>query len=88
MISLSGERTLGAQPDLLPAARRLRVPTLWVSSDNDGYTTFGEETRRLYRGARWSARCSGPCHRGQTERDEEDEEDGDARLTVLTLCVQ
>ena len=26
VISLSGERNLGAQPDLLPAARRLRVP--------------------------------------------------------------
>ena len=56
VVSLSGERILGAQPDLLADARRLRVPTLWVSSDNDGYTNFATETRQLYRGARGHAR--------------------------------
>jgi dienelactone hydrolase len=56
VVSLSGERILGAQRDLLLDARRLRVPVLWVSSENDGYTKFGEETRQLYRGARGHAR--------------------------------
>ena len=50
VVSLSGERILGAQPDLLADARRLRVPTLWVSSENDAYTKFATETRQLYRG--------------------------------------
>jgi hypothetical protein len=56
VVSLSGERILGAQPDLLGDARRLRVPALWVSSANDGYTNFATETRQLYRGARGHAR--------------------------------
>jgi pimeloyl-ACP methyl ester carboxylesterase len=54
-VSLSGERILGAQRDLLVDARRLRVPTLWVSSENDSYTKFASETRQLYRGARGHA---------------------------------
>jgi dienelactone hydrolase len=56
VVSLSGERILGAQPDLLADARRLRVPALWVSAENDGYTNFATETRQLYRGARGHAR--------------------------------
>jgi dienelactone hydrolase len=56
VVSLSGERILGAQRDLLVDARRLRVPTLWVSSANDGYTNFATETRQLYRSARGHAR--------------------------------
>jgi pimeloyl-ACP methyl ester carboxylesterase len=56
VVSLSGERILGAQRDLLVDARRLRVPTLWVSSENDGYTKFASETRQLYRGALGHAR--------------------------------
>jgi dienelactone hydrolase len=56
VVSLSGERILGAQRDLLVDARRLRVPVLWVSSENDGYTTFAAETRQLYRAARGRAR--------------------------------
>jgi dienelactone hydrolase len=56
VVSLSGERILGAQRDLLADARRLRVPTLWVSAANDGYTNFATETRQLYRGARGHAR--------------------------------
>jgi pimeloyl-ACP methyl ester carboxylesterase len=56
VVSLSGERILGAQRDLLADARRLRVPTLWVSSENDAYTKFAIETRQLYRGARGHAR--------------------------------
>ena len=56
VVSLSGERILGAQRDLLADARRLRVPTLWVSSENDAYTNFATETRQLYRGARGHAR--------------------------------
>ena len=29
---------------------------MWVSSANDGYTNFADETRQLYRGARGHAR--------------------------------
>ena len=32
------------------------MPALWVSAANDGYTSFADETRRLYRGARGHAR--------------------------------
>jgi dienelactone hydrolase len=56
VVSLSGERILGAQRDLIVDARRLRLPTLWVSSLNDGYTNFAEETRQLYRAAKGHAR--------------------------------
>jgi dienelactone hydrolase len=52
VVSLSGERILGAQRDLILDARRLRLPTLWVSSLNDGYTNFAEETRQLYRASK------------------------------------
>jgi hypothetical protein len=37
-------------------ARRLGVPVLWVSSENDGYTKCAGETRQLYRAARGHAR--------------------------------
>ena len=56
VVSLSGERILGAQRDLIVDARRLKVPALWVSSLNDGYTNFGIETRQLYRAAKGRAR--------------------------------
>jgi dienelactone hydrolase len=56
VVSLSGERILGAQRDLLVDARRLRVAALWVSSENDGYTKFAAETRQLHRAAPGHAR--------------------------------
>jgi hypothetical protein len=56
VVSLSGERILGAQRDIAIDARRLRTPTLWVSSLNDGYTNFADETRQLYRAAKGHAR--------------------------------
>jgi hypothetical protein len=56
VVSLSGERILGTQGDLIVDARRLRVPALWVSSTGDGFTNFAAETRQLYRGARGHAR--------------------------------
>ncbi|HEY7622946.1 MAG TPA: hypothetical protein VH834_24440 [Solirubrobacteraceae bacterium] len=56
VVSLSGERILGAQRDIIVDARRLHTPTLWVSSLNDGYTDFAEETRQLYRAAKGHAR--------------------------------
>jgi hypothetical protein len=55
VVSLSGERILGGQRDIIVDARRLRTPTLWVSSLNDGYTNFAAETRQLYRAARGHA---------------------------------
>jgi pimeloyl-ACP methyl ester carboxylesterase len=66
VVSLSDERILGAQRDLLLDARRLRGPTLWVSSANDGYTNFADETRQLYRGAR--TRAAGPPARRRRRR--------------------
>jgi pimeloyl-ACP methyl ester carboxylesterase len=56
IVSLSGERILGGQRDIIVDARRLRAPTLWVSSTGDGYTNFAAETRQLYRAARGHAR--------------------------------
>jgi pimeloyl-ACP methyl ester carboxylesterase len=56
VVSLSGERILGGQRDIIVDARRLRLPALWVSSLNDGYTNFAAETRQLYRAARGHAR--------------------------------
>ncbi len=56
VVSLSGERVLGGQRDIIVDARRLRVPTLWVTSTGDGYTNFGAETRQLHRAARGHAR--------------------------------
>jgi pimeloyl-ACP methyl ester carboxylesterase len=47
-ISLSAERTAGTLPELLPQARRVRVPSLYVGSENDGWTTFGRDTRQLH----------------------------------------
>ena len=55
VVSLSGERVLGGQRDIIVDARRLRVPTLWVSSTGDGYTNFAAQTRQLYRAARGHA---------------------------------
>jgi dienelactone hydrolase len=55
VISLSGERILGAQRDIIVDARQLKTPALWVSSLNDGYTNFAEETRQLYRAAKGHA---------------------------------
>jgi dienelactone hydrolase len=56
VVTLSGERHLGAQRDIIVDARRLKTPTLWVSSLNDGYTNFAAETRQLYRAAKGHAR--------------------------------
>jgi pimeloyl-ACP methyl ester carboxylesterase len=48
-VSLSAERTVGTLPELLPDARQVRVPSLYVSSRDDGFTNFGRDTRQLYR---------------------------------------
>jgi dienelactone hydrolase len=47
-ISLSAERSVGRLQDILPDARRVRVPSLYVGSREDGYTNFGRETRELH----------------------------------------
>jgi pimeloyl-ACP methyl ester carboxylesterase len=48
-VSLSAERSVGALPEILPDARRVRVPSLYVGSREDGYTTFGRDTRQFHR---------------------------------------
>ena len=48
-VSLSAERSVGRRPDILPVARRVRVASLYIGSRDDGYTTFGRETRQLHR---------------------------------------
>jgi pimeloyl-ACP methyl ester carboxylesterase len=49
VVSLSAERQISARyPDILPAARRARVPSLYVGSRADGYTSFGKETVQLH----------------------------------------
>ena len=47
-VSLSAERSVGALPEILPDARRVRVPSLYVGSREDGYTTFGRDTRQFH----------------------------------------
>jgi hypothetical protein len=47
--SLSAERQISLRyPDILPAARRARLPNLYVGSREDGYTSFGKETIQLH----------------------------------------
>ncbi len=51
IVSLSGERedSTGSPPDLLSDAKQVRAtPVLYVSSKNDGYTLFAEDTRKLF----------------------------------------
>jgi len=48
-VSLSGERSVATLPDILPSARRVRIPILYVGARDDGYVSFGRETRQLYR---------------------------------------
>jgi pimeloyl-ACP methyl ester carboxylesterase len=49
VVSLSAPRSDRRYPDNVPAARRLRLPTLYVSSTDDPVTTFAKETRELHR---------------------------------------
>jgi hypothetical protein len=49
VVSLSAERQISARyPDILPAAHRARLPSLYVGSREDGYTSFGKETIQLH----------------------------------------
>ena len=49
-VSLSAERSVGANlREILPLARRIRVPSLYVGSREDGYTFFGRDTRQFHR---------------------------------------
>jgi hypothetical protein len=48
VISLSAERQVGQYPDILPKARKVQLPSLYVSSRRDGYTLFGKETKQLH----------------------------------------
>jgi dienelactone hydrolase len=48
-VSLSAERSVAALPEILPGARRIRVPSFYIGSREDGYTTFGRETRDFHR---------------------------------------
>jgi dienelactone hydrolase len=47
-VSLSAERAVAALPDILPDARRVHVPLLYIGSREDGFTTFGRETRQFH----------------------------------------
>ena len=47
--TLSAERIGRSLGDVLPYARRVKIPSLYVGSTDDGYTTFGVDTRALYR---------------------------------------
>jgi dienelactone hydrolase len=48
-VSLSAERKVAALTEILPDARRVRVPSFYVGSREDGFTTFGRETRDFHR---------------------------------------
>jgi dienelactone hydrolase len=48
-VSLSAERSVGANlTEILPLARHIRTPSLYVGSRDDGYTTFGRDTRQFH----------------------------------------
>jgi pimeloyl-ACP methyl ester carboxylesterase len=48
-VSLSAERSVGANlREILPLARRIRLPSLYVGSRDDGYTIFGRDTRQFH----------------------------------------
>jgi dienelactone hydrolase len=48
-VSLSAERSVGANlREILPLARHVRTPSLYVGSRDDGYTFFGRDTRQLH----------------------------------------
>lgn len=47
--TLSAERIGRSLGDVLPYARRVHIRSLYVGSAKDGYTTFGADTRALYR---------------------------------------
>jgi hypothetical protein len=47
VVSLSAERLQHGQDDLVPTARRLRRPVLWVGSRDDNLTNWGRDTRQL-----------------------------------------
>ena len=48
-VSLSAERSVGADlGEILPLARHVRTPSLYIGSKDDGYTTFGRDTRQFH----------------------------------------
>jgi dienelactone hydrolase len=49
LISLSAEREVGPQyPNILPQAKQVHLPSLYIGSRKDGYTSFGKETVQLH----------------------------------------
>jgi dienelactone hydrolase len=55
IVSLSGERTVQDYADILPAARRVRTPLLYVGSQQDALTDGARQPRQLRRAARSKA---------------------------------
>jgi pimeloyl-ACP methyl ester carboxylesterase len=50
VVTLSAERTERSDArDAARAARRIRIPALTIGSRNDGWTTFGADTRAIHR---------------------------------------
>jgi pimeloyl-ACP methyl ester carboxylesterase len=50
VVTLSAERTERSDArDAAHAARRIRIPALTIGSRNDGWTTFGADTRAIHR---------------------------------------
>ena len=52
VVTLSAEKTGRSGYPTPSDARHLHAPALYVGTTNDGYTTFGAETRSLYRATR------------------------------------
>jgi hypothetical protein len=49
VVTLSAERSGRSMGDTVAFARRVHVPSLYVGTKNDGWTTFGADTRALHR---------------------------------------
>lgn len=48
IVSLSGERELPAYPDILPSARAVTTPALYVGTVEDGYTQGRDQQNQLH----------------------------------------
>jgi pimeloyl-ACP methyl ester carboxylesterase len=52
IVSLSGERMIDSYPDILPQARQVRVPTLYVGAREDPLTDGPRQQRELHQAMR------------------------------------
>ena len=52
IVSLSGERVVDTFPDILPQARKVRIPALYVGARSDPFTDGSQQQLQLHRAMR------------------------------------